>query len=101
MICPGGAWIVTRYPDGTEVHAHPNHGPDDIARAASLGYPNVDYMTLDHDPLHTLLCHVLLGRPSPTLHALAHKAMSPAAAGAEEEMVLAAQKWLNEVRRAQ
>lgn len=98
MSCPGTAWVVTRYPDGTEVHAHPQHGPGDVARAIALGYPNVEYMTLDHDPLHTLLCQVLTGRPSPVLRAQALRGPTPAGASAEEELVLAAQRWLNERR---
>ena len=95
MRCLGKAWVVTRYPDGTEVHAHPNHRPDDEARAEALGYADVEEMTLDHDPLHTRLA-VALGLPhSPTLWGLAHgEPADPIVAGAEEEMVLAAQRFL-------
>lgn len=95
MKCQGGAWVVTRYPDGTEVHAHPNHGPEDVALAVELGYGgNVQEMTVWHDPIHTRLCWALGLEHSPTLWALAHNLPSPSCAGAEESMVLAAQKFL-------
>lgn len=99
--CDGRAWVVTRYPDGTEVHAHPQHGPEDVARAAALGYPNVDLMTLAHDPLHSLLCFVLLCGVSPTLNGLAHgRRTDPALADAEEQLVLAAQRFLQLARKS-
>lgn len=100
VICSGGAWVVTRYPDGTEVHAHPNHRPEDVALAAELGYGgNVDEMTLWHDPIHTRLCWALGIGHSPTLFGLAHgEPADPVVAAAEEAMVLAAQRFLNLAR---
>lgn len=98
--CAGTAWVVTRYPDGTEVHAHPRHGPEDEARAVALGYVDVDEMTLDHDRLHSRLAAALGLRCSPTLWALAHGEPAPACAGAEEALVLAAQRFLNLAREA-
>lgn len=95
-VCTGKAWVVTRYPDGTEVHAHPNHGPEDVVRAHVLGYRgNVSAMTLEHDPLHTRLA-MALGLPhSPTLWGLAHGTPVDAVlVDAEEAMVLAAQRFL-------
>lgn len=95
MTCPGTAWVVTRYTDGTEVHAHPQHGPDDTALAIELGYGgDVDEMTLWHDPIHTRLCFALGLEHSPTLWALAHGAPPPGCATQEEVMVLAAQRFL-------
>jgi hypothetical protein len=101
MICAGTAWVVTRYPDGTEVHAHPGHGLEDVARAAALGYGDVDAMTFDHDPLHTHLCWALGVGPSPTLRGVA-TGVGPEVgiAAAEEAMVLAAQRFLCLVRAA-
>ncbi len=92
--CHGGAWVVTKYPDGVEVHAHPRHDPDDMARADALGYPNVDAMTLDHDPLHQVVSRVLRGEASrvPT------GSVDAELAGAEEDVVLAVQRYLNVLR---
>ncbi len=99
--CPGTAWVVTRFPDGTEIHAHPQHGPEDTARARALGYPNVAAMVLDHDPLHVLLAHVLGVGRSPTLDGLVSgRPADPELAQAEEALVLAAQRFLNMARRS-
>jgi len=98
-VCDGGAWVVTRYPDGTEVHAHPNHRPDDEKRAAALGYPDVEAMTLDHDVLHERLARAA-GLPySPTLYGLAHgQPAPPALAALEEAAVLAYARFVNAAR---
>lgn len=93
--CSGAAWVVTRFPDGTEVHAHPQHGPEDEARARALGYPDVGAMTFDHDQLHSLLAWALAHRCSPVLAALAEgSAATGEVAEAEEAMVLAVQRFL-------
>lgn len=93
--CDGGAWVVTRYPDGSEVHAHPQHGPEDEARARALGYPHVGAMTFDHDRLHSLLAWALTHQASPVLRAVAGGAQAPAeVAEAEEAMVLAVQRFV-------
>lgn len=98
--CDGGAWVVTRFPDGTEVHAHPQHGPEDEARAVALGYVGVVAMTLDHDRLHTLLSFVLTGRGSPTLRGVANgRPADPDVVDAEECLVLAAQRFINAAAR--
>lgn len=94
--CPGTAWVVVRYADGTEVHAHPSHGPEDYAQAWSLGYPDVEAMTFDHDRLHEHLARVLGLPHSPVLWAVAHQLPPPAFAAYEESMVLAAQRFMNE-----
>jgi hypothetical protein len=43
MVCDGDAWIVTRYADGTEVHAPPQPPPrktkPESKRSASLNRP--------------------------------------------------------------
>jgi hypothetical protein len=94
--CEGTAWVVTRYPDGTEVHAHPQHGAEDEARARALGYPDVAAMTLDHDRLHTLLAQALTGGRSPVLWAQAYRevVLDAELADAEEQLVLAAQRFV-------
>lgn len=94
--CPGTAWVVTKLPNGTEVHAHPNHDPEDYEMAERLGYPNVDFMTLEHDPMHSIINEVLFRTPSPVLIGVASGKSPPSeVAAAEEEVVLAVQKLLN------
>ena len=99
--CDGSAWVVTRFPDGSEVHAHPQHGEEDEARARALGYADVAAMTLDHDRLHTLLAQALTDGPSPVLWAQAHPGIVVDAelADAEEHLVLAAQRFVALARR--
>lgn len=93
-------WIETVLPGGRVVHAHPNHGPEDIARAQALGYQgDVWGMTLDHDHMHVRLCHALGLKESPALRQ-ATRGESSELAGAEEEMVLAAQRFVNLCRQA-
>ncbi len=75
--CPGTAWVKTRLPNGIEIEAHPQHEPEDVARAEALGYPHVGAMTLDHDPLHALLTCVLGVGISPVLGALGLLAPPP------------------------
>lgn len=100
--CTGTAWVVTRYPDGSEVHAHPQHGEEDEARARALGYPDVGAMTFDHDRLHSLLAWALAHRASPVLRAAAAgRAVDPELAEAEEAMVLAVQRFVNLVSRSE
>ncbi len=94
MTCPGTAWVVTRFPSGAAVEAHPQHGPEDVARAEALGYPHVGAGCLDHDPLHVVVAEVL-GTPT-LLRSLAEgKPVDPELAGAEEAVVLAVQRYLN------
>lgn len=101
MACPGTAWVVTIYPDGTEVHAHPQHGADDVARAASLEYPDVGAMTLDHDPFHERLARALGLPHSPTLWAVGHDTpVDSKLASAEEDAVMAVQRFMQLARKA-
>lgn len=95
MICAGEAWVVTKFPDGTTVEAHPQHGEEDVARAAALGYDGVGSMTLDHDLLHQVVSWAVRGRGSrvPTGTEDAELVQ------AEEEAVLAIQRYANAVRR--
>jgi hypothetical protein len=95
--CHGEAWVVTELPDGTVVHAHPQHGTEDVARAEALGYPNVGTMTLEHDPLHSVVYNILFGQSSVALRSV-HGECAPEIVQAEEEVVLAVQRLLNAVR---
>jgi hypothetical protein len=88
----GPAWCVTRFPDGTEVHAHPSHTDEQAGAARALGYSHVGEMTRDHDLLHSVIAEAR-GLPySPVLWALAHGEPAPEGADDEERLVLLAQR---------
>lgn len=92
--CDGKAWLVTKFPDDTVIEAHPQHGEEDQARAAALGYPDVGSMTLDHDVMHQVVSWAVRGQGSrvPTGTEDAELAQ------AEEEAVLAIQRYANAIR---
>lgn len=93
-------WVETVLPGGAVVAAHPNRTAEDFARARALGYQgDVWGMTLDHDHMHVLLCHALGLKESPALRQ-ASRGESSELAGAEEQMVLAAQRFVNLCRGA-
>ncbi len=56
--------LRTTWPDGTVVEAWPQHGEEDYARAAALGYPTVGAMTLEHDAAHQIVSWVVAGHGS-------------------------------------
>jgi hypothetical protein len=103
----GGTWVLVRpgyvstvLPDGATVVATPNHTPEDVERAHRLGYAgDVVAMTRDHDRFHALLAHALGLKESPALRDVANGATSEIGC-AEEDMVLAAQRFLNMCRKA-
>jgi imidazolonepropionase-like amidohydrolase len=91
-----GAWVVTTYPDGTQVHAHPNHDADSYATAWELGHESVQDMTYWHDQIHSLIAWAVLGTNSPVLWSVAHQEeIDPEMLALEEAAVLALQKWRN------
>lgn len=93
-------WVRTTLPDGTAVHAVPGDTEEDRARAVSLGYGgDVWLMTRDHDRFHSLLAYMLGLAESPAMRQTAAKQVSELAA-AEEEAVLAVQRFVNECRKA-
>lgn len=65
-------WVVTRFDDGTEVHAHPNHDPESVARAAALGYHDTWAMSRDHELAHHWLAFRAEHWASFTMWSLAH-----------------------------
>lgn len=92
--------VRTTLPDGTPVHAVPNHTPEDVARAHALGYEgDVWAMTRDHDHFHAMLANTLGLRESPALRA-AVTGQASDLSGAEEEVVLALQRFVNLCRKA-
>lgn len=96
-VMPG--WVETVLPGGAVVAAHPNRTPEDFARARALGYQgDVWGMTLDHDHMHVRLCHALGLKESPALRQ-ASRGESSELSGVEEEMVLAAQRFVNLCRK--
>lgn len=93
-------WVRTTLPDGTRIDAYPQHGAEDVARAHALGYEgDVVAMTMDHDRGHALIAWATGLEESPALRATARGEQSELA-GAEEEMVLAWQRWRNLCRKA-
>lgn len=92
----GPTWTVTRWPDGAELHAHPDGTEEQAAIARSLGYgDDVGRMNADHDALHTLLAVTDGHDHSPTLRGVAEGRYVPrAVSDAEEARVLLVQRLL-------
>jgi hypothetical protein len=52
-------WLVTRFDDGSELHAHPNHDHASIVRAYALGYLGDTWaMSRDHELAHHYLAAI-------------------------------------------
>lgn len=93
-----GPWVQTTLPDGAVVHAVPQDGPEDRARAEALGYGgNVAHMTEDHDRLHALLAAALGLAESPALRG-AVDGQESELRGLEEEVVLGLMRYVNRLR---
>jgi hypothetical protein len=91
-----GDTVLTILPDSRALYAAPNYDPESVARAASLGYPDVEAMTREHDPMHSRLAYALGLKESPALSRAANGAKDVSdLTDAEECMVLAAQRFLN------
>jgi hypothetical protein len=89
------AMVFVTLPDGARITAAPNHDPESIARAHELGYGgDVRAMTLDHDPLHVIVCHALGLPESPALRD-AVNGVTTELGLAEEGVVLALQRFVN------
>jgi hypothetical protein len=92
-------YLETVFADGTRVPAAPQETDEYRATALALGYgDDVWRMCREHEIAHTTLMQSLGLMYSPTLWAVAHGAHgtipnSPGEMGAEEELVLAYQKW--------
>lgn len=87
---------VTVLPDGMRLVARPEPTGSYLMQSMRLGYgTDTARMCREHDYLHAKLCHAL-GLPcSPALAAAARGLPIDALTGAEEDLVLAAQKFLN------
>lgn len=93
-------FVRTTLPDGSPLLATPGKTPEDTARAHALGYAgDVWAMTRDHDRFHALLAHAFGLAESPALRQALDGVQSELA-GAEEEAVLAIQRWHNLVQRS-
>lgn len=100
VVTVGPSWVVTRFPDGVELHAHPSYEAEHWYRACHLGYgwgtAAVDSMCRDHDYQHSVIA-AEMGLPwSPTLWAVAHGEPVGPVGDYEERVVLARQKAQNE-----
>lgn len=94
-------FVRTTLPGGAALIATPGTTPEDIARAHALGYGgDVWAMTRDHDRFHALLAHAFGLEESPALRQAVSGTHSELA-GAEEEAVLAIQRWHNLLPRTQ
>lgn len=86
--------ITTTVPGGAQAYAVPTYKEVDHDRAENLGYPSPYEMHRDHDLTHCLLAHWLGLPASPVIAGVARQTpLSKAEAGAEEEAVLAVQKF--------
>lgn len=96
-----GPYLITRFEDGAELLARPEHNPEYEIRARRLGYDSAEACNDEHDPTHSALA-VLLGlNASPTLYATAHGwPIAPDLWIAEEDAVKAIQAYKNALRRA-
>jgi hypothetical protein len=104
-VFPETRYLETVFPDAAKVSAAPQTVPSYRATAERLGYgDDVWALCREHEIAHTTLLQALGLEYSPTLWAVAHGAQRaiPGAPGemeAEEDLVLAYQRWRN-VRQA-
>lgn len=88
-------YLRTILPTGEIVHAIAHHDESYAATARRLGYLDVEMLNRDHDLVHSLLAH-WLGMPcSPALQAAASGARDTELTGAEEDAVMAIQRFAN------
>jgi hypothetical protein len=82
LVTVGLGWVVTTWPDGTAVHAHPDVGElreQQIATAKALGYDRSHItdarmqaaLIVDHEVLHSLVADALGRTSSVALHSQA------------------------------
>ena len=87
-------FTITRFLDGSEVHALWTAQPGQEETARELGFPDAVSLNAGHDLAHTVVA-VLLGQPySPTLWGVAHNVEHEHWAR-EEALVLSAQAYCN------
>lgn len=88
----GPSWVVTRFPDGAEVHAHPDGTELQTATARALGYGDdqaaVDRMNREHDLLHTVVADARGWPRSQTLWGVAHGKYAPREVSDDEERIV-------------
>ena len=90
----------TTLPDGRVLPAQPQDTPAYRAQAQAIGYgDDMLAMCREHDYLHALLCQALGLPVSPALLGAINGAPTNDLTGAEEDLVLAAQRFLNLWRR--
>jgi hypothetical protein len=88
-------WVEITMPDGTTFNAVPEDNDSYRAMAQKLGYGTDTWaMCRDHDAMHAILADALGFPYSPALMGAAHKEPLNEVTGAEEDMVLAAQRFL-------
>lgn len=95
LVYPDEQYLETVFADAATVPATPQDNDEYRARAQALGYgDDVWRMCLEHEIAHTELMQMLGLEYSPTLWAVAHgDTRKTREMGAEEELVLAFQRW--------
>jgi hypothetical protein len=89
--------LTTTLPHGGVVHAVAQDTEEYAAMAIRLGYPDIQSLNRDHDLVHSLLAY-WLGLPcSPALQSAFSGEGIDKVTGAEEDAVLAIQKFANRV----
>jgi hypothetical protein len=88
--------LRTVLPDGSIVLAVAHDTAEYAATAARLGYgADVEKLNRDHDIVHSLLAHWLGLPASPALSGAAREAEGTELTGAEEDAVMAIQRFAN------
>lgn len=101
VVTIGQRFVVTRFEDGTEIHAWSVYDETSMKTARDLGYQGtdeevIDAMTREHDLTHTVLAVARGLRYSPTLWRVAHGLeLDEDDVRHEEQMVLDAQRSRN------
>lgn len=99
--CHSEGWVRVVLPDGKSFNAVPEDNDEYRQRALDLGYPDDagHRMNLEHDLLHAKLAYCFGLPVSPALQDTADGAPINELTGAEEAMVLATHRYLNELRK--
>lgn len=96
-VTTGPSWVVSRWPDGLEVHAHPDGSTEQIHIARALGYGHdTNRMNAEHDLLHQLVAHARGWPYSKTLRGVAEgQYVDRSISDDEERIVMLIARLLN------
>lgn len=94
-------WVQVTLPDGRVFAALPQETPDYEMRAYALGFSSSWDMCKWHDLTHAILADWLGLKVSPALLAAAGDQIDHTLTDAEEQVVLALHRFINELHHAQ